>query len=277
MSTLALPLLCSALLISELHRCFRLWHPEPDRRYPPEYRNGGLQIGDVGFVNSNGRFMVTFNICRPADHALRSTKGVPKVFQQISVSHDDITGEADDIGSCLITPSSLIDKRGIVERSTTASRERTDLAAKMSEHEGSQHTFHERLPVRDHQFSQGQAIFGRVRKPNRSYPWFKGLDTSRAIQILQRGRDSINVASGRPTPVVSINGLRAIGSKTQALMTVVPGTAESAPHATQARSRRNHRFQQQKNSGLEHVIHPSNVLIKHILDNIQPICEVVVA
>ncbi|KAL4071431.1 hypothetical protein V8B97DRAFT_469173 [Scleroderma yunnanense] len=124
MSTLALPLLCSALLISELHRCFRLWHPEPDRRYPPEYRNGGLQIGDVGFVNSNGRFMVTFNICRPADHALRSTKGVPKVFQQISVSHDDITGEADDIGSCLITPSSLIDKRGIVERSTTASRER---------------------------------------------------------------------------------------------------------------------------------------------------------
>ena len=47
-----------------------LWIPEPDQNLPPEYREEGVSIGDVGIVKPSGIFDFFFNINKPAEHAV---------------------------------------------------------------------------------------------------------------------------------------------------------------------------------------------------------------
>ena len=49
---------------------YPLRFPEPKPGLPLSYEEHGLQIGDVGYVDDDGRFEVLFNICFPSDHEL---------------------------------------------------------------------------------------------------------------------------------------------------------------------------------------------------------------
>ncbi|KAI6039500.1 hypothetical protein EDC04DRAFT_1715230 [Pisolithus marmoratus] len=57
--------------------------PEPMSRLPQYYQDHGLQIGDVGFVNSKGQFDVLFNICKRSDNVLHDLHEVPENFQPV--------------------------------------------------------------------------------------------------------------------------------------------------------------------------------------------------
>ncbi|KAF8431280.1 hypothetical protein L210DRAFT_3416331 [Boletus edulis BED1] len=56
--------------------------PEPMSTLPEDYRKSGLQIGDVGVVDSNGQFDVLFNIWKHSNNPLHR-HGVPKNFQPV--------------------------------------------------------------------------------------------------------------------------------------------------------------------------------------------------
>ncbi|KIJ58359.1 hypothetical protein HYDPIDRAFT_141567 [Hydnomerulius pinastri MD-312] len=57
--------------------------PEPMSTLPQNYQDGGLEIGDVGIVDSKGQFDVLFNICKRNDNPLHDPRGVPKNFQPV--------------------------------------------------------------------------------------------------------------------------------------------------------------------------------------------------
>ncbi|KAF8450962.1 hypothetical protein L210DRAFT_924800 [Boletus edulis BED1] len=62
--------------------------PEPMSTLPQDYQDNGLQIGDVGIVDSDGQFDVLFNICKRSDNPLHENHGVPANFQP--VQHGDV-------------------------------------------------------------------------------------------------------------------------------------------------------------------------------------------
>ncbi|KAI6097044.1 hypothetical protein F5141DRAFT_481273 [Pisolithus sp. B1] len=68
--------------------------PEPMSTLPDHYRNFGLQIGDVGFVDREGQFDVLFNICKRSDNVVNG-RGVPDNFQP--VEHGDVKFSDDAI------------------------------------------------------------------------------------------------------------------------------------------------------------------------------------
>ncbi|KAF9260150.1 hypothetical protein L218DRAFT_1003071 [Marasmius fiardii PR-910] len=59
-----------------------LWIPEPNSELPREYFEGGVRIGDVGVVRSDGGFGFIFNACCPVGDPI-NRNGVPKGFQPL--------------------------------------------------------------------------------------------------------------------------------------------------------------------------------------------------
>lgn len=49
-----------------------LWIPEPSLNLPPEYREQGVSIGDVGIIKPSGSFDFFFNINHPSGHPINS-------------------------------------------------------------------------------------------------------------------------------------------------------------------------------------------------------------
>ncbi|KAF8119231.1 hypothetical protein EV363DRAFT_1201085 [Boletus edulis] len=87
------------------NRGYPLWSPEPSSTLPSSYRQDGLKIGDVGYVNWDGLFNVLFNITLDPNHALHHRLGVPLNFEpiQLNIDYDvDIKLNADPPG-CVIT------------------------------------------------------------------------------------------------------------------------------------------------------------------------------
>ncbi|KAJ7723408.1 G-protein alpha subunit-domain-containing protein [Mycena metata] len=80
--------LYSRLLLSK-GAGYPLWLPEPYDDLPPAYTDGGVSIGDVGVITSDGAFDFVFNICVPSDHPVNSV-GVPEDFEVAALSHGDI-------------------------------------------------------------------------------------------------------------------------------------------------------------------------------------------
>ncbi|KAJ7741108.1 hypothetical protein B0H16DRAFT_50810 [Mycena metata] len=68
---------CNQLL--RRRRGFPLHVPEPQENLPPEYREHGVQIGDVGRITPEGIFDFFFNIYLPADHPVNDND-VPEDF-----------------------------------------------------------------------------------------------------------------------------------------------------------------------------------------------------
>ena len=58
-----------------------LWIPELDLNLPPEYREQGVSIGDVGIIKPSGSFDFFFNINHPAGHPINSDR--PSDFQPL--------------------------------------------------------------------------------------------------------------------------------------------------------------------------------------------------
>ncbi|KAG6332439.1 hypothetical protein ID866_6645 [Astraeus odoratus] len=92
---------------TEPKRGYPLWFPESNSLLPSEYRNHGVQIGDVGVVTEHGSFDVFFNICLPEDHPLHHPYGVPDGFKQIKLSSRDVESlvPADHRGRVVATKS----------------------------------------------------------------------------------------------------------------------------------------------------------------------------
>ncbi|KIO04627.1 hypothetical protein M404DRAFT_544691 [Pisolithus tinctorius Marx 270] len=59
--------------------------PEPMSTLPQNYQDDGLQIGDVGTIDSRGQFDVLFNIFKRSDNPLHDSRGVPKNFQPVQL------------------------------------------------------------------------------------------------------------------------------------------------------------------------------------------------
>ena len=81
---------------------FPLWIPEPSNTLLENYRLDGLQIGDVGIVDSESRFDVLFNICKPSSHALHKRHDIP-TFEPIVLNDEDIY-----VKSNAVLPDSVI-------------------------------------------------------------------------------------------------------------------------------------------------------------------------
>ncbi|KAI6013009.1 hypothetical protein EDC04DRAFT_724719 [Pisolithus marmoratus] len=62
--------------------------PEPMSTLPEDYQEHGLQIGDVGIVDTSGQFDVLFNICKGSNNALHVPRGVPENFQPVQPVKD---------------------------------------------------------------------------------------------------------------------------------------------------------------------------------------------
>ncbi|KAF8119619.1 hypothetical protein EV363DRAFT_293648 [Boletus edulis] len=73
--------------------------PEPMSTLPPNYQEHGLEIGDVGTVDSDGQFDVLFNIRKNRDNPIHDRHGVPKDFQPVAVLTDDIKSSDNAISS----------------------------------------------------------------------------------------------------------------------------------------------------------------------------------
>jgi len=106
---------------AEPERGYPLWIPEPNYMLPPEYRDIGLRIGDVGVVTSHGSFDVFFNICLAKDHPLHATYGVPEGFKQIQLAdHDMESIQPVDHRGRVIATQSIIQKRIAVSAAVEA-------------------------------------------------------------------------------------------------------------------------------------------------------------
>ena len=79
--------------------------PEPMSTLPQKYQENGLQIGDVGIVDSKGQFHVLFNICRHDDNPLHDAHGVPENFEPV------LQGEVNSNDDAI--PAGPIHSRGI--------------------------------------------------------------------------------------------------------------------------------------------------------------------
>ena len=98
---------------AEPERGYPLWSPEPNHRLPPEYRETGVQIGDVGVVTEHGGFDVFFNICLPVDHPLHSAYGVPRGFKQISLLDRDMESLIPDDHHGRVVAAQCISQRSL--------------------------------------------------------------------------------------------------------------------------------------------------------------------
>jgi hypothetical protein len=56
---------------------YPLWVPKPPDNLPQEYRDRGVDVGDVGIVTSNGIFDFLFSICLPSDHPINCGRTPP--------------------------------------------------------------------------------------------------------------------------------------------------------------------------------------------------------
>ena len=86
---------------------FPLWTPEPSNTLPENYKLDGLQIGDVGIVDSESGFDVLFNICKPSSHALHNRRDIP-TFDPIVLDDEDIRVRSD-----AVLPDSVIVSSGV--------------------------------------------------------------------------------------------------------------------------------------------------------------------
>ena len=95
-------------------RGYPLWSPEPSSTLPSSYKQDGLQIGDVGFVNWMGTFIVLRNICHGPNHALHQNQcpGAAPIPGPIPLDIDrdvDVRSNADPPG-CIITSPEISQK-----------------------------------------------------------------------------------------------------------------------------------------------------------------------
>ncbi|KAF9264964.1 hypothetical protein L218DRAFT_861607 [Marasmius fiardii PR-910] len=65
-----------------LRRGCALWIPEPNKALTSEYRQNGVQIGDIGILRADGSFDFVFNVCRSANDPINQY-GVPNGFQPL--------------------------------------------------------------------------------------------------------------------------------------------------------------------------------------------------
>ncbi|KAF8417896.1 hypothetical protein L210DRAFT_3357020, partial [Boletus edulis BED1] len=64
--------------------------PEPTSTLPKNYQDYGLEIGDVGTVDSKGQFDVLFNIFKDGKNPLHKRHGVPQNFKPIAFREEDV-------------------------------------------------------------------------------------------------------------------------------------------------------------------------------------------
>ncbi|THU77277.1 hypothetical protein K435DRAFT_702773, partial [Dendrothele bispora CBS 962.96] len=76
---------------------YPLWTPEPNREAPPEYREGGIKVGDVGFITRNGGFEFLFNITLPENHDINKWRGVPENFVSLDLVPEGFSTIEDQI------------------------------------------------------------------------------------------------------------------------------------------------------------------------------------
>ncbi|KAJ7685797.1 hypothetical protein DFH06DRAFT_50685 [Mycena polygramma] len=91
---------CSQLLRQK--RGLPLYIPDP-QNLPAEYREHGIQIGDVGSVTPDGEFEFYFNIFRPAEHPLNANR-TPEHFSPMEAyGAEDVLRRDHDPGYYLCT------------------------------------------------------------------------------------------------------------------------------------------------------------------------------
>ncbi|KAK7041513.1 Protein kinase of the Mitotic Exit Network [Paramarasmius palmivorus] len=99
-----------ALLLLSKREGYPLWYPQPKPKLPPEYRNSGVRIGDVGIVRSNTPFDYLFNICHPANHPINRF-GVPKGFVPLPDDQIELSHSSEEIyrhpGTPVVVPGSI--------------------------------------------------------------------------------------------------------------------------------------------------------------------------
>ncbi|KAE9396907.1 hypothetical protein BT96DRAFT_92979 [Gymnopus androsaceus JB14] len=71
---------------------YPLWKPKPGSYLPPQYRQEGVRIGDVGILTESGDFDYFFNVCLPADHAVNDGR-VPQDFKQLDIDENNVQHE----------------------------------------------------------------------------------------------------------------------------------------------------------------------------------------
>ncbi|EEB93324.1 hypothetical protein MPER_08036, partial [Moniliophthora perniciosa FA553] len=64
---------------------YPLWNPGVSDNLPPEYRERGVSIGDVGTIDEEGGFQYLFNVLLPSDHPMNGAERVPAGFTPLSV------------------------------------------------------------------------------------------------------------------------------------------------------------------------------------------------
>ncbi|KAJ3976802.1 hypothetical protein EV361DRAFT_209266 [Lentinula raphanica] len=86
-----------ARLLLPRKRGYPLWDPKPREGglLPEEYRQSGVQIGDVGILNDSGGFDYLFNVCLPPSHPVNAGR-VPPNFEQLrGIVVRDTAGDAE--------------------------------------------------------------------------------------------------------------------------------------------------------------------------------------
>lgn len=64
---------------------YPMWVPKPADNLPQEYRDRGVDIGDVGIVTSDGGFDFLFSVCLPANHPINFER-TPEGFKEITIN-----------------------------------------------------------------------------------------------------------------------------------------------------------------------------------------------
>jgi hypothetical protein len=67
---------------------YPLWYPDLDQNLPQAYLDGGVNIGDVGYITGDGAFAFQFNVCADSMDAI-NVRGVPTNFAPWSVRSQD--------------------------------------------------------------------------------------------------------------------------------------------------------------------------------------------
>lgn len=63
---------------------YPFWVPKPNDSLSQEYRDRGLDIGDVGIITPRGQFDFLFNICLPEYHPINAGR-TPPGFTEIAL------------------------------------------------------------------------------------------------------------------------------------------------------------------------------------------------